>query len=65
LQLCHVLLHPIALWIHGGGLVDGESNDYDASALVKGGTAGPTVVVTINYRLGLLVPHVVDFGANL
>ena len=32
----------------------GESNDYDASALVKGGPAGPTVVVTINYRLGLL-----------
>jgi para-nitrobenzyl esterase len=36
------------------GCFDGESNDYDASALVKGGPAGPTVVVTINYRLGLL-----------
>jgi para-nitrobenzyl esterase len=45
---------PVLLWIHGGGLFDGESNDYDASALVKGGSAGPTVVVTINYRLGLL-----------
>jgi len=45
---------PVLLWIHGGGLFDGESNDYDASALVKGGPAGPTVVVTINYRLGLL-----------
>jgi para-nitrobenzyl esterase len=42
---------PVLLWIHGGGLFDGESNDYDASALAKG---GPTVVVTINYRLGLL-----------
>ena len=42
------------VWIHGGGLFDGESNDYDATALVKGGPAGPTVVVTINYRLGLL-----------
>ena len=26
---------PVLLWIHGGGLFDGESNDYDASALVK------------------------------
>jgi para-nitrobenzyl esterase len=42
---------PVLVWIHGGGLFDGESNDYDASALVKG---GPAVVVTINYRLGLL-----------
>jgi para-nitrobenzyl esterase len=45
---------PVLVWIHGGGLFDGESNDYDASALAKGGPAGPTVVVTINYRLGLL-----------
>jgi para-nitrobenzyl esterase len=45
---------PVLVWLHGGGLFDGESNDYDASALVKGGPAGPTVVVTINYRLGLL-----------
>ena len=42
---------PVLVWLHGGGLFDGESNDYDASALVKG---GPAVVVTINYRLGLL-----------
>src|ERR1700722_12181991 len=45
---------PVLVWIHGGGLFDGESNDYDASALIKNGPAGPTVVVTINYRLGLL-----------
>jgi para-nitrobenzyl esterase len=45
---------PVLLWIHGGGLFDGESNDYDPTALVKGGPSGPTVVVTINYRLGLL-----------
>jgi para-nitrobenzyl esterase len=44
---------PVLVWVHGGDLFDGESNDYDASALVKGGPAGPTVVVTINYRLGL------------
>jgi para-nitrobenzyl esterase len=45
---------PVLVWIHGGGLVDGETNDYDPGALVKGGPAGPTIVVTINYRLGLL-----------
>jgi para-nitrobenzyl esterase len=42
---------PVLVWLHGGGLFDGESNDYDASALVN---TGPVVVVTINYRLGLL-----------
>jgi para-nitrobenzyl esterase len=45
---------PVLVWIHGGGLFDGESNDYDPTALVRGGPGGPTVVVTINYRLGLL-----------
>src|ERR1700722_13148625 len=45
---------PVLVWIHGGGFFDGESNDYDPSALVIGTAGGPTVVVTINYRLGLL-----------
>jgi para-nitrobenzyl esterase len=46
--------HPVLVWIHGGGNVDGESNDYDATSLAKGGSQGtPTVVVTLNYRLGL------------
>jgi para-nitrobenzyl esterase len=54
---------PVLVWIHGGGNVDGESNDYDASKLATGGPDGtPTVVVTINYRLGLFgffsEPHV-------
>ncbi|MEJ0095668.1 MAG: carboxylesterase family protein [Methylocella sp.] len=42
---------PVILWIHGGGNVDGESNDYDASKLAA---QGHTVVVTINYRLNLM-----------
>jgi para-nitrobenzyl esterase len=45
---------PVIVWIHGGGNVDGESNDYDGSKLATGGPNGtPTVVVTLNYRLGL------------
>jgi para-nitrobenzyl esterase len=45
---------PVLVWIHGGGNVDGETNDYDASKLATGGPLGtPTVVVTLNYRLGL------------
>jgi para-nitrobenzyl esterase len=45
---------PVIVWIHGGGDVDGESSDYDASKLATGGPLGtPTVVVTLNYRLGL------------
>ncbi len=41
---------PVMVWIHGGALVVGESNEYDASKLVQRGV----VVVTINYRLGAL-----------
>jgi para-nitrobenzyl esterase len=40
---------PVLVWIHGGGNVDGETADYDASKLAKNGI----VVVTINYRMGL------------
>jgi para-nitrobenzyl esterase len=41
---------PVMVWIHGGALVTGESNDYDPTALVEHGVT----VVTINYRLGAL-----------
>jgi para-nitrobenzyl esterase len=45
---------PVFVWIHGGGNVDGESNDYDGSKLATGGSSGtPVVVITLNYRLGL------------
>jgi para-nitrobenzyl esterase len=43
-------LRPVMVWIHGGALVTGESNDYDPTAFVKDGV----IVVTINYRLGIL-----------
>jgi para-nitrobenzyl esterase len=41
---------PVMVWIHGGALVVGESNDFDPAQLVARGV----VVVTINYRLGAL-----------
>ena len=41
---------PVMVWIHGGGFIGGESDDYDPSALVANGV----IVVTINYRLGAL-----------
>lgn len=42
---------PVIVWLHGGGHVAGASEDYDGSLLAAG---GPTVVVTLNYRLNLL-----------
>jgi para-nitrobenzyl esterase len=47
------LLHrplPVMVWIHGGSLTVGESDDYDPTPLVRDGA----IVVTINYRLGAL-----------
>ena len=41
---------PVMVYIHGGALFLGESEDYDPSALVGQGV----VVVTVNYRLGAL-----------
>ncbi len=40
---------PVMVWIHGGALIVGESNDYDPAGLVRRGV----IVVTINYRLGV------------
>jgi para-nitrobenzyl esterase len=41
---------PVLVWIHGGDLTAGESDDYNPAGLVQDGT----VVVTVNYRLGAL-----------
>lgn len=42
---------PVMVWIHGGALITGESDDYDPTRMVE---HGGVVVVTINYRLGEL-----------
>jgi para-nitrobenzyl esterase len=54
-------LRPVLFWIHGGGLVGGESDDYDPSRLV---IDGDLVVVTFNYRLGRLgyLPRISSTG---
>ncbi|MFZ0266185.1 carboxylesterase/lipase family protein [Caulobacter sp.] len=43
---------PVLVWIHGGSLIAGASSEgmYDGTALAKQGL----VVVSINYRLGVL-----------
>jgi para-nitrobenzyl esterase len=41
---------PVMVWFHGGALLVGESDDYDPGPLVQQGV----VVVTLNYRLGVL-----------
>ena len=42
---------PVMVWIHGGGLTAGGGDLYDPTPLVNG---GGVIVVTINYRLGVL-----------
>jgi para-nitrobenzyl esterase len=41
---------PVMVWVHGGSLRTGESDDYDPAGLVRHGV----IVVTINYRIGAL-----------
>ncbi|MGY0231310.1 carboxylesterase/lipase family protein [Longispora urticae] len=41
---------PVIVWLHGGGLVYGVGDVYDAARLARQGQA---VVVTVNYRLGV------------
>eukprot|EP00794_Sanderia_malayensis_P000226 gene220-841_t len=42
---------PVMVWIHGGGYVNGAGMFYDSSIL---STMHNVIVVTINYRLGIL-----------
>jgi para-nitrobenzyl esterase len=42
---------PVYVWIHGGGLATGSSNQHDGTRFVR---ETGIIVVTINYRLGVL-----------
>ena len=41
---------PVMVWLHGGGLIEGEASNFLPVGLV----ARKVVVVTLNYRLGVL-----------
>jgi para-nitrobenzyl esterase len=43
-------LRPVMVWIHGGGLINGRTNDYDPRKLV---VDGDVVVVSITYRMNV------------
>ncbi|GAA0319464.1 carboxylesterase/lipase family protein [Sphingomonas oligophenolica] len=51
---------PVYVWIHGGAFVAGSGNPYDGSWMAR---AGDVIVVTINYRVGVL--GFVNFGEAL
>ncbi len=51
---------PVYVFIHGGAFLAGSSNPYDGSWLAD---LGDIVVVTVNYRVGVL--GFVDFGGAL
>lgn len=51
---------PVMVWIHGGAFLAGGANPYDAAALAG---EGDIVVVSINYRVGVL--GFVNFGDAL
>lgn len=42
---------PVFVWIHGGALQVGQGGDYDPTKLAL---QGKNIVVTLNYRLGVL-----------
>ncbi|MCC3767311.1 carboxylesterase/lipase family protein [Streptomyces sp. UNOC14_S4] len=42
---------PVLVWVHGGGFTSGSGSDYAGERLAVRGDA---VVVTVNYRLGML-----------
>jgi carboxylesterase type B len=47
---------PVYVWIHGGSFTSGAGVEYDAAPFISTSSMSsvPLVVVTINYRLGLL-----------
>lgn len=51
---------PVMLFIHGGSYMEGSGNMFDGSVLAA---YGNVIVVTMNYRLGVLGKFVGPFPA--
>lgn len=51
---------PVMLFIHGGSYMEGSGNMFDGSVLAA---YGNVIVVTMNYRLGVLGEFVVPCPA--
>jgi len=49
---------PVMLFIHGGSYMEGTGNMFDASVLAA---YGNVIVVTMNYRLGVLGKYNIIF----
>lgn len=49
---------PVMLFIHGGSYMEGTGNMFDASVLAA---YGNVIVVTMNYRLGVLGKYNIVF----
>jgi carboxylesterase type B len=52
-------LLPVLVWIHGGGLISGCSSQsipllYNGTNIIANLPQQPVIIVTINYRLGVL-----------
>uniref|UniRef100_A0A0N4ZSC7 COesterase domain-containing protein n=1 Tax=Parastrongyloides trichosuri TaxID=131310 RepID=A0A0N4ZSC7_PARTI len=45
---------PVLVWIHGGGYSLGSSNIYDYKNLIESFASQEIIMVTLNYRLGIL-----------
>ncbi|GAA6106681.1 neuroligin-2-like isoform X3 [Tachysurus ichikawai] len=50
---------PVMLFIHGGSYMEGTGNMFDASVLAA---YGNVIVVTMNYRLGVLGESPVSYS---
>ena len=46
--------YPVMLWIHGGALKMGSARDYETEGIIRNFVSKGVVVVSIQYRLGML-----------
>lgn len=53
---------PVMVYIHGGSYMEGTGNLYDGSVLAS---YGNVIVITVNYRLGVLGKKESDFNQFL